>query len=98
MSTEQEFGYDAVRRSEERAVPEGAQAITVLVLNNAGGGFADRVRYPGGTTIEACLNDVVRGDASKVSVKVNSEIVSSEYVLQDEDRVSITPLKQVGGR
>ena len=71
--------------------------MKVLYLNNDGGGFADHIEIANGTTVQALFNQRVgAGKESNYLIRVNRQPASSEQVLLDGDRVSITPTKIEG--
>ena len=71
--------------------------MQVLFLNNSGAGFADYVTVEPGTTIEQLLGrQLPESHAEDLLIRVNRQPVPREYVLQEGDRVSATPLKIEG--
>ena len=71
--------------------------MQVLFINNDGGGFADYVEVKEGTTIAGFFTEKVADrKASDCLIRVNRQPVPNDYVLQDKDRVSITPTKIEG--
>ncbi|MGB6042913.1 MAG: MoaD/ThiS family protein, partial [Pirellulales bacterium] len=69
----------------------------ILYINNDGGGFADHIEVPSGTTVTALFQQrIQQGRAQDYLIRVNRQPVSSDYVLQDGDRVSFTPVKIEG--
>ena len=71
--------------------------ITILYINNDGGGFADHVEVEDGTTVEAFFDQrMPNGQASDFLLRVNRQPCSRDQVLQDGDRVTITPTKIQG--
>lgn len=71
--------------------------MQVLYVNNDGGGFADYVPVELGTTVEAFFGQKVTGGrASDYLIRVNRQPVAKDYVLQDADRISVTPTKIEG--
>lgn len=68
--------------------------MKVLLLNNHGGGFADYVEVTAGMTIQQLLGrDLPCARAEDLLVRVNRQPVAADYVLQEGDRVSATPIK-----
>lgn len=66
--------------------------IQVVFVNNAGGGFADRMRIDDDLTIEEFLED--EGiDPDQTVVQVNGSHVEADRVLRNGDRISATPAK-----
>ena len=70
--------------------------LRILYINNNGGGFADFVNVDDGTTVSSFFNQRVRGHAEEYLIRVNRQPVSAGQVLQDGDRVSITPVNIEG--
>jgi sulfur carrier protein ThiS len=71
--------------------------MRVLYINNNGGGFADHVELSVGTTVD----DLFRQRLPSVKpadylIRVNRQPVSAGQVLQEGDRISITPVKIEG--
>ena len=68
--------------------------MRALFINNSGAGFADYVDVAEGTTIEQFLAQKVPGHkAGDLLIRVNHQPVPRDYVLQEKDRVSATPVK-----
>lgn len=73
--------------------------MQVLLINNDGGGFADHVQVEPGTTVEALFEQTVQhGQPADYLIRVNRQPVPAGYVLQNGDRISITPTKIQGAR
>jgi sulfur carrier protein ThiS len=71
--------------------------MRVLYINNDGGGFADHVNVTEGTTVQQFFKDKMPGrEASDYLIRVNRQPVPCDYVLQENDRVTITPTKIEG--
>jgi sulfur carrier protein ThiS len=71
--------------------------MKVLLLNNDGAGFADYVEAQPGTTIQQFLDEKLpHYKAGDLLIRVNRQPVAQDYVLQDGDRVSATPVKIQG--
>lgn len=68
----------------------------VLFINNDGAGFADYVEVQFGTTVKAFFRERCGGEASSYLIRVNRQPVASDYVLQQNDRITITPTKIEG--
>lgn len=68
-----------------------------MYINNDGGGFADWIEIAKGVTVSEFFAVKVNGNPNDYLVRVNRENVEQNYVLQDNDRVSITPTKIDGG-
>lgn len=73
--------------------------MKVLVINNDGGGFADYVEVPTGTTVAELFAQQVRtANPRDYLIRVNRQPCPQDQTLQEGDRVSITPTKIEGAR
>ena len=73
--------------------------MRVLVINNDGAGFADYVLVEPGTTVPQLFRQVVSsGNPAQYLIRVNRQPVPADQVLQEGDRISITPVKIEGAR
>ena len=73
--------------------------MRILYVNNDGAGFADYVNVTEGTTVEQFFTIKMDGrEPSDYMIRVNRQPVPKDYVLQDGDRVTITPTKIEGAR
>jgi len=73
--------------------------MRILYINNEGGGFADYVNVSDGMAIEQFFNDKMPGrKAPDFLIRVNRQPVPCDYVLKENDRVTITPTKIEGAR
>ena len=71
--------------------------MRILWINNDLSGFADYVDVDIGTTVEAFLNEKLRGfKPEDYLIRVNRQPVARDQVLQEGDRVTATPLKIEG--
>lgn len=71
----------------------------ILYLNNDGGGFADHVEVADGTTVQAFFaQKVPHGSPHDYLIRVNRQPAAADQVLQDGDRISLTPTKIEGAR
>ena len=71
--------------------------MKVLFLNNDGAGFADYMEINLGTTVEKFFAQKLPGrEPSDYLIRVNRQPVVKDYVLQENDRISITPTKIEG--
>jgi sulfur carrier protein ThiS len=69
----------------------------VLLINNDGGGFAGKIEIEPGTTVKQLFKQ--RMPASRPEdylIRVNRQPCSADQVLNEEDRISITPVKIEG--
>jgi hypothetical protein len=73
--------------------------MRVLFINNHGGGFADYVDVSPQITVEQFFSQRLPDcTASDFLIRVNRLPVAKDYVLQEGDRISITPTKIEGAR
>jgi molybdopterin converting factor small subunit len=71
--------------------------MKLLYVNNDGGGFADYVDVTPGTTVETFFSERMPNRKSDdFLIRVNRQPVARDYVLQEGDRVTITPTKIEG--
>lgn len=71
--------------------------MRVLLLNHYGGGFADFVDVPEGATIaQLFASQVPEARPEDYLIRCNRLPVSSNQLVQDGDRVTITPLRIEG--
>lgn len=71
--------------------------MKVFYLNNTGGGFAAHIDVDAGTTVGAFFAKQMPGcNAADFMVRVNRQPVPVDQVLQEGDRISVTPTKISG--
>lgn len=71
--------------------------MVVLFINNDGGGFADYVDIAEDTTVaQFFAQRLPDSQAPDYLIRVNRQPVSADQVLQDGDRISISPIKIAG--
>jgi sulfur carrier protein ThiS len=71
--------------------------MEVLYINNDGAGFADYVHVEPGTTVQSFFaQKIAHGGPADYLIRVNRQPVPASYVLQNGDRISITPTKIEG--
>jgi len=71
--------------------------MKVLLINNDGGGFADYIEVPEGTTVRQCFDKhIPNASPANYLIRVNRQPVPSDQALQEGDRISITPTKIEG--
>ena len=71
--------------------------MRLLYVNNVGGGFADYVEVSPGMTVEIFFNEKMPNrKPDDFLIRVNRQPVARDYVLQDGDRVTVTPTKIEG--
>ena len=71
--------------------------MQILYINADGAGFADHISIDDGTTVAALFEEQLpHREPSDFLIRVNRQPTSRDAVLQEGDRVSITPLKIEG--
>jgi len=71
--------------------------MKILFINNDGGGFADYVQVADGTTVQQFFNEKLPDrEAHDYLIRVNRQPVPKDYILQEGDRITATPLKIEG--
>ena len=71
--------------------------MQILFIDNDGGGFADYVEVVEGTTVEQFFAGQMAGRKPEdYLIRVNRQPVSRDQVLQEGDRVTVTPTKIEG--
>jgi len=71
--------------------------MKILVINNDGGGFADYIDVPHGTTVnELFERQMGQTKADHYLIRVNRQPVPRDQILTEGDRMSITPTKIEG--
>ena len=71
--------------------------MRILWINNDGGGFADYVNVPDGTSVDKFFSQKLPDrKAEDFLIRVNRQPVPKDYVLQEGDRVTMTPTKIEG--
>ena len=71
--------------------------MRVLFINNDGGGFADHIEVDPGTTAAQLFRQRLPGrEPEDYLIRVNRQPVSDDQVLQEGDRVTMTPKKIEG--
>jgi sulfur carrier protein ThiS len=73
--------------------------MRLLYINNDGGGYADYVDATQGITVEQFFQEKMPGRKSEdYLIRVNRQPVPRDYVLQENDRVTLTPTKIEGAQ
>ena len=73
--------------------------MKILFIDNQGGGFADYVDVADGTTVDKFFSEKMHGGkAEDYLIRVNRQPVARDCLLQEGDRVTITPLKIEGAK
>jgi hypothetical protein len=71
--------------------------MKILFINNDGGGFADHIEVEPGTTADQLFAQRLPGRRPQdYLLRVNRLPVSSDQVLHEGDRISMTPTKIEG--
>jgi sulfur carrier protein ThiS len=71
--------------------------MKILYINNDGAGFADHIEIEPNTTVKKLFAQRMPDrDPADYLIRVNRQPVSRDTVLQEGDRVSITPTKIEG--
>lgn len=71
--------------------------MKILYINNQGGGFADHIEVPEGTTVQKLFDQKMpNSDPADYLIRVDRMPASAGQVLHPDSRVSITPLKIEG--
>ena len=71
--------------------------MRVLYINNNGGGFADYVNVEDNTTVEKFFKQKLPGENTEdYLIRVNRQPVPGNYTLQENDRITVTPVKIEG--
>lgn len=78
---------------------ERKRKMRIMYINNSGGGFADYLHLTEETTVEKFFKDKMPSQkAEDYLIRVNRQPVPRDYVLQEGDRITITPTKIDGAR
>jgi len=68
--------------------------MRLLYINNLGGGWADYVNVNDGMTVEQFFKERMPNEKSEdYLIRVNRQPVPRDYVLQENDRITVTPTK-----
>ena len=71
--------------------------MRIMFINNHGGGFADYIDIETGTTVAKLFTQKIPdGRAEDYLIRVNRLPTSRDQILQEGDRVTITPTKIEG--
>jgi sulfur carrier protein ThiS len=71
--------------------------MRVLFINNNGAGFADYIDIQHSMTVEDFFTKQVPGGMeADYLIRVNRQPVPRDYLLQENDRITITPVKIEG--
>jgi sulfur carrier protein ThiS len=71
--------------------------MKVLFINNDGAGFADYLEIEPNTSVDKLFSQQMAGHRPEdYLIRVNRQPVARDYILQEGDRVSMTPTKIQG--
>ena len=71
--------------------------MRIMFINNDGGGFADHLELAAGTTVSQLFgSQLPERKPEDYLIRVNRQPVPSDHVLQEGDRVTMTPTKIEG--
>jgi hypothetical protein len=71
--------------------------MRIMFINNDGGGFADYIEIEPGTTVSQLFSQRLPGqDPAHYHIRINRQPAPRDQVLQEDDRISITPTKIAG--
>jgi hypothetical protein len=73
--------------------------MRILYINNDGGGFADYIEVPSGTTVGQLFHDrLPHAKAENYLIRVDRQPAAAADVLREGQRISFTPTKIEGAR
>src|SRR3954471_2747240 len=91
--------FNAPTESNSFQTPIRNLTVKILFVNNDGGGFADYIELPHGTSVQELFDQKMRGaKAENYLIRVNRQPAARDQVLVEGDRVSMTPTKIEGAR
>lgn len=65
-----------------------------MYINNSGGGFADYMNIEEGMSVSKLFaQKMPHEEAANFLIRVNRQPVPKDYILKENDRVTITPTK-----
>ena len=71
--------------------------MRILFIDNEGGGFADYLHVDAGMKVEELFKEKMPGRKPEdYLIRVNRQPVARDCILQENDRVTFTPLKIEG--
>ncbi len=68
----------------------------VYFINNEGGGFAEKLVIEDDVKLREVFDEFVGGDPKNYLIRVNRTIAAEDQILNDGDRITITPQKIAG--
>jgi len=73
--------------------------MKIMYINNDGGGFANFINIEENMTIEELFAQKMQhGKSCDYLIRVNRQPVPQDYLLKENDRVTITPTKVDGSK
>jgi len=73
------------------------KTMRIMFIDNDGGGFADYIDISAGMNVEQFFKDRMPDrKAENCLIRVNRQPVPRDYVLRENDRITITPTKITG--
>lgn len=70
--------------------------MKILFIDSTGAGFASPIDVAEGTSVGVLFLERVGGDPKNFLIRINRQAVTINQILQEGDRLSITPLKIQG--
>lgn len=70
--------------------------MKILYINNNGAGYANHIDISENTSVEQLFQKQIGGNPKDWLIRVNRQPVAADYMLQEGDRVSITPVRIEG--
>ena len=71
--------------------------MVITFINNDGAGFADKIEIAEGTTVERLFAErIPHGRPQDYLIRINRLPATADQILQEGDRVSVTPTKIEG--
>lgn len=71
--------------------------MRLLFINNDGAGFADYIDVAEGITVEQFFSQKMPGsEPQDYLIRVNRQPVPRDYILKENDRITVTPVKIEG--
>lgn len=70
--------------------------MQITLISNSGDGDTQTITLDEGTTLATFCGNYGFSDSDRFSVRVNKRVVPTSEVLQDGDRITVTPTKVPG--
>ena len=71
--------------------------MMIMYINNSGGGFANYIDISESVAVEHFFKERMPGEnPADYLIRVNRQPVAKDYILQENDRVTVTPVKIEG--